>query len=98
MSEPKGRGVKIGGYTYYLSTREKKKLMVKVADKWIHFGSRDYQSYRDRTGLLPKELNHGDKGRREWYLTRSKNIVDGDGVLTAQDPNSANFHAIRVLW
>lgn len=90
--------VRVGGYEYALSTRPKKKLMVRVGDQWVHFGSSDYQHYHDRTGLLPKDLNHGDKHRRESYLKRSKWIRDADGKLTAMDPTSANFHAIRVLW
>ena len=93
------RTVRVGGFEYALSTRPKKKLMVRVGDQWIHFGSSDYEHYHDRTGLLPAEsMNHGDKDRRESYLKRSRGIRDGEGKLTAEDPLSANYHAIRVLW
>jgi hypothetical protein len=98
LQEGPVKGVRVGGHVYYRSTRPKKKLMVRVGDQWIHFGSLDYEHYHDRTGLLPKDLNHGDKARRESYLKRSKWIRDADGKLTAMDPTSANFHAIRILW
>lgn len=91
-------GVTVDGYKYHLSTRPKKKLMVRVGDQWVHFGSADYQNYHDRTGLLPKEMNHHDKARRKSYLKRSRGIKDGNGKLTAEDPKSSNYHAIRVLW
>ena len=91
-------GVTIDGYKYHISTRPKKKLMARVGGQWVHFGSSDYEHYHDRTGLLPKSMNHGDKDRRESYLKRSRGIRDGDGNLTSEDPTSANYHAIRVLW
>lgn len=91
-------GIRVGMYTYHLSTRPKKKLMVRVGDQWVHFGSSDYEHFHDRTGLLPESMNHGDKARRESYLKRSRGIKDGNGKLTAEDPTSANYHAIRVLW
>ena len=96
--KPPTRGIRVDGFTYYLSTRPKKKLMVRVDGNWIHFGSRDYEHFHDRTGLLPKDLNHHDKSRREFYLKRSRGIRDGEGKLTAEDPKSSNYHAIRILW
>ena len=64
--------VKIGKYEYEKSTKKGKKLMVKVNNKTIHFGNINYQHFKDKTGLLPKSLNHGDKKRRDNYLKRSK--------------------------
>lgn len=90
--------VKIGKYEYKLSTNKNKKLMVIVNNKTIHFGQKGYEHFKDRTGLLDKKLNHGDKERRKRYLSRATNIKDKSGKLTANNPESANYHAIRILW
>ncbi len=90
--------VKVGKYNYELSTAKGKKLMVVVNGKIIHFGASGMEHFKDKTGLLPKSLNHGDKERRKNYLTRTAKIKDGKGKLTKDNPNSANFHARRVLW
>jgi len=88
----------IDGYTYERSTAKGKKLMVEVDGKKIHFGQDGYEHFRDRTGLLPKHLNHNDKARRQNYLARTSKIKRKDGSNTANDPKSANFHARKVLW
>ena len=90
--------VKIGKYEYEKSTNKNKKLKVKIGSKTIHFGNSNYQHFKDKTGLLPKSLNHNDKKRRENYLKRSKAIKNKKGELTYLNPLSANFHAIRILW
>jgi hypothetical protein len=81
----------VDGYEYKLSTAKGKKLMVIVDGKTIHFGADGMEHFRDRTGLLPKYLNHGDK-------QRTAKIVRKDGSKTANDPSSANYHARRILW
>lgn len=88
----------VDGYEYKLSTAKDKKLMVVVNGKTIHFGQKGYTHFRDRTGLLPKYLNHGDKQRRDSYLSRTAKILRKDGSKTANDPNSANYHARKILW
>tara|TARA_Y100000114_G_C11622934_1_gene260531 strand:- start:210 stop:488 length:279 start_codon:yes stop_codon:yes gene_type:complete len=90
--------VKVGKYNYELSTAKGKKLMTVVNGKIIHFGASGMEHFKDKTGLLPKSLNHGDKERRKNYLTRTAKIKDGKGKLTKDNPNSANYHARRVLW
>jgi hypothetical protein len=90
--------VKIGKYEYKLSTNKNKKLMVKVNNKIIHFGQKGYEHFFDKTELLDKKLNHGDKERRKRYLLRAKNIKDKSGKLTANNPESPNYHSIRILW
>ena len=90
--------VKVGKYNYELSTAKGKKLMTVVNGKIIHFGAKNMEHFKDKTGLLPKSLNHGDKERRKNYLTRTAKIKDGKGKLTKDNPNSANYHARRVLW
>lgn len=90
--------VMIGNYDYYLSDSKNHKLKVNVDGKWIHFGHKDYEHYFDKTGLLDKKLNHKDIIRRESYLKRAKGIKDKNNKLTWNDPKSANFHAVRILW
>ena len=88
----------IDGYTYMRSDKKGKKLMVIVNDKKIHFGADGYTHFRDKTGLLPKSLNHDDKARRQSYLARTAKIRRKDGSLTANDPTSPNYHARKILW
>lgn len=90
--------VKVGKYNYSKSTRKNKKLMTVVNGKTIHFGNPLYQHYKDRTGLLPKSMNHGNSDRRSNYLSRSGGIKNKAGKLTKNDPMSPNYHARRVLW
>lgn len=89
--------VKIGPYKYSKSTRANKKLMVEVNGKKIHFGDSNMQQYHDKTGIW-KHLDHKDKKRRKNYLERAEGIKDGFGKLTSNDPESANYHSIRILW
>lgn len=86
------------GYQYLRSERKYKKLKVFVNGHWIHFGDRRFQHFHDQTGLLPKALNHGDEKRRASYRARAEGIRDGRGRLTVDDPTSANYHAVRMLW
>ena len=88
--------VKIGKYNYEKSTNPKKKLMVVVNGKKIHFGSRDMEHFKDRTGIW-KSKDHNDTKRRKNYLTRSAGIKNKNG-LTKDDPDSANYHSRRILW
>ena len=89
--------VKVGRYEYKKSTRPGKKLMVEVSGRTIHFGDRNMQHFRDRTGIW-KNKDHGDEKRRKSYLARSKGIKDKEGILTWKNPMSPNYHSIRVLW
>lgn len=89
--------VKIGKYDYKKSTNPKKKLMVVVNNKTIHFGSRDMEQFKDKTGIW-KSKDHNDDKRRKNYLSRSAGIKRKDGTLTKNDPTSANFHSRNILW
>tara|TARA_R110002012_G_scaffold288476_1_gene481220 strand:- start:55 stop:330 length:276 start_codon:yes stop_codon:yes gene_type:complete len=90
--------VKVGRYNYERSTKKGKKLMVEVDGRTIHFGDINMGHFKDKTGLLPKRLNHGDKDRRKNFLTRSGGIKNKAGKLTKNIPSSPNYHARRVLW
>jgi len=89
--------VKIGKFNYEKSTRKDKKLMVIVDGKKIHFGARNMEHYKDKTGLW-KELDHLDKKRRKNYLARSGGIRNKEMKLTKDIESSPNYHSIRILW
>ena len=87
-----------GTFDYEVSNKPDRKLMTTVNGKVIHFGASGYQHYHDKTGLLPKSLNHEDPKRRAAYLARAGAIRDKSGKLAAEDITSANYHAINILW
>ena len=89
--------VKIGNYNYEKSTKKNKKLMVKVNNKLIHFGSSAMGHFKDKTKIWASK-DHNDDKRRKNYLSRSAGIKKKDGTLTKDDPTSANYHARRILW
>jgi len=89
--------VKVGKYDYLKSNKQNKKLMVNINDKWVHFGDTRYQHYKDRSGIWSK-MDHKDDERRKKYLARATKIKNKNGDLTANDPSSPNYHAIRILW
>jgi hypothetical protein len=82
------------------STRKNKKYMTKTPKgKWVHFGSRMEQQYKDSTPLkLYKHLDHNDPKRRSSYLARAKGIKNGQGKLTWNDKESPNYYSIKYLW
>ena len=89
---------KVGKYNYEKSPLKNKKLRVVVNGKVIDFGDSTAQHYFDKSGLLDKKLNHGDKKRQASYLARSAGIKNKKGELTKDDPLSPNYHSRRILW
>ncbi len=89
--------VKIGKYDYTKSKNKNKKLDVIVNGKKISFGDTRYQHFFDVT-RIHKNLDHNDEKRRKNYLTRTAKQKDGKGKLTKDNPQSANYHARRILW
>ena len=89
--------VKIGKYDYEKSTRKGKKLMVKVGEKTIHFGSAAMEHFKDKTGIW-KSKDHLDKERRKNYKSRSSGIKNKKGELTYNNPESPNYHSRKILW
>lgn len=88
----------IRGFKYFVSNKPSKKLMVEVNGKRIYFGQTGFMHFRDKTGLLNPDLQHFDEKRRLNYIMRSSNIKDKYGNYTQSDPNSANYHALNILW
>jgi hypothetical protein len=76
-------------YEIKVSNRKNKKYMVKVGNKWVHFGDRRYQHYRDSTPLKAfSKLDHGDDKRRELYYKRHGKAK----------PLSAKYFSHKYLW
>ena len=79
-------------YKPYKSDKKGKKGMVYVkkdgGKRLIHFGDSTMSDFR----------KHKDPARRKNYLERSGGIRDKSGRLTANNKNSANYWARRVLW
>jgi len=66
----------------------KKFKVLTPAGKIIHFGATGYKDY----------TQHKDKKRRENYCKRSAGIRDGNGKLTKNNPESANYYSRKFLW
>ena len=82
-------------YTIKKSDRPDKKLMAVYTKNGkptkIYFGDPNFQHYFDKTGLLPKELNHNDKERRRLYRARHEPITN------FKEP-SASLLSWHILW
>ena len=80
---------KLGAETLNYSKRKGKKYVVSLPNgKKIHFGSKKYPDY----------LIHKDTERRDKYLRRAKSIVNKEGELTYNNPESANYWSVYLLW
>jgi hypothetical protein len=90
--------VKIDKFEYFISDKSNKKLYVIVNSKKIYFGDTNYKHYYDKSSILPKSENHLDEKRKKSYIARASKIKDKSGNLTANNPNSPNYHSLRVLW
>ena len=79
---------RLGARSLEYSNRENNKYVVDYNDKKIHFGSIKFKYF----------LIHKDKTRRDKYLARAKKIKNKQGEFTFEDPNSANYWAVHLLW
>ena len=80
---------KLGAESLDYSTRKNNKYMATLASgKKVHFGSSKYPDY----------LTHKDKDRRDKNLARAKKIKNKQGELTYNNPESANFWSVHLLW
>ena len=83
----KARSLGIKGKINY-STHKNKKFMITVSpNNILHFGQDGYEDF----------LDHGDLEKRANYLARASKIKK-NGKLSINNPNSANYYAIRLLW
>ena len=80
---------KLGAESLDYSRRKNNKYVVKLpSGKNLHFGSSQY----------PDFLIHKDNERKEKYLSRAMKIKNKKGELTYENPESANFWSINLLW
>ena len=80
---------KLGAESLDYSKRKNNKYVVKLpSGKNLHFGSSQY----------PDFLIHKDNERKEKYLSRAMKIKNKKGELTYDNPESANFWSVNLLW
>ena len=80
---------KLGAESLDYSRRKNNKYVVKLpSGKNLHFGSSQYPDY----------LIHKDNERKEKYLSRAMKIKNKKGELTYENPESANFWSVNLLW
>ena len=80
---------KLGAESLDYSTRKNNKYMATLpGGKKVHFGSPKYPDY----------TIHKDKERRDKYLSRAMKIKNKQGELTYNNPESANYWSINLLW
>ena len=80
---------KLGAESLDYSRRKNNKYVVKLSSgKNLHFGSSQHSDY----------LIHKDNERKEKYLSRAMKIKNKKGELTYENPESANFWSVNLLW
>ena len=80
---------KLGAESLDYSKRKNNKYVVTLpGGNNLHFGSSQY----------PDFLIHKDKKRKDKYLARAKKIKNKKGELTYENPESANFWSVNLLW
>ena len=80
---------KLGAESLDYSKRKNNKYVVKLpSGKNLHFGSSQY----------PDFLIHKDNERKEKYLSRAMKIKNKKGELTYENPESANFWSVNLIW
>ena len=80
---------KLGAESLDYSTRKNNKYMVILpGGNKVHSGSPKYPDY----------LTNKDKKRRDKYLARATKIKNKSGDLTYNNPESANFWSVHLLW
>ena len=80
---------KLGAESLDYSKRKNNKYVVTLPiGKKNHFGSPSYPDY----------LIHKDEDRKDRYVARAKKIKNRSGQLTYENPESANYWSVRLLW
>ena len=85
----KKKAKKLGAESLDYSKRKNNKYVVTLPDgKNVHFGSSKYSDF----------LIHKDEKRKNKYLARAKKIENKLRQLTYEDPKSANYWRVNLLW
>ena len=89
LDKLKKKAKKLGAKSLDYSKRKNNKYVVTLPDgKNVHFGSSKYSDF----------LIHKDEKRKNKYLSRAKKIENKQGKLTYENPESANYWSINLLW
>ena len=85
----KKKAKKLGAKSLDYSKRKNNKYVVTLPDgKNVHFGSPKYSDF----------LIHKDEKGKNKYLARAKKIENKLRQLTYEDPKSANYWSVNLLW
>ena len=85
----KKKARKLGAKSLDYSKRKNNKYVVTLpGGKNLHFGSSQY----------PDFLIHRDEEKKDKYLSRAKKIKNKKGELTYENPESANYWSVNLLW
>lgn len=77
----------------------KKYTAVLPSGKFVHFGDRRYQHYKDQTPLrLYKHLDHNDKRRRKNYRTRHRGVLLKNGTPAYKKKYTPAWFSYYYLW
>ena len=80
---------KLGAESLDYSKRKNNKYVVTLpGGKNLHFGSSQYSDF----------LIYKDEERKDRYLARAKKIKNKQGQLTYENPESANYWSVNLLW
>jgi hypothetical protein len=77
---------------------DKKYKVITPMGKKIHFGSRNYEHFKDSALGTYKHLDHGDVKRRASYKARHKAIKTKDGKFAYLNPEQPSFYSMFFLW
>lgn len=82
-----------------ISERKDKKYKVYVEGKWIHFGDKNYQHYKDWTPLNKyKNKNHLDTERWLRYRKRHQAILLKNSKPAYKDIHQPAYWSYNYLW
>lgn len=83
------KALKLGATALDYSNRKNRKYFVTLKDgKKVRFGNSKCEDY----------LLHEDEDRRKKYLARATKIKNKLGELTWENPESANYWSVHLLW
>jgi hypothetical protein len=71
-----------------LSDKPDKKIMVRIADRWIHFGARNSVTF----------LEGASEAKRDSYRARASKIKNKEGNFTYNIKYTPNFLSYFILW
>ncbi len=80
-------------------TKFKKYDALTPKGRWIPFGDKRYQHYKDTTPLkLYKNLDHNDPSRRKRFRSRHKEIKTNDGTPAYLNKEQPAYYSWNYLW